>query len=130
MCVRRVFSSRWALGCMVVGVWVLPLALLAPTWAGRWGRFDLDAAVGSCSIMKDDQGRSPKEVLFVVAFLLPAAAIALCYARIFCISRRAAARAARPAAASAPGDAAKKKQQQQHANGHAPAANANTAPGE
>ncbi|KAK7790842.1 hypothetical protein R5R35_011227 [Gryllus longicercus] len=80
---------------MVVGVWVLPLALLAPTWAGRWGRFDLDAAVGSCSIMKDDQGRSPKEVLFVVAFLLPAAAIALCYARIFCISRRAAARATR-----------------------------------
>lgn len=113
---RRVFSSEWSLAAMVVCTWALPIALLAPTWAERWGSFGLDRHVGSCSILPDGHGRSPKQTLFVVAFAAPCAAIILCYARIFCISRQAARRAGTSRPSKEKG---KKKEKEQHKNGHA-----------
>lgn len=54
-----------------------------------WGKFELDREIGSCSIMPDENQRSPKEFLFIVAFVLPSFAIIVCYTRIFLIVRKA-----------------------------------------
>nr|XP_033331745.1 G-protein coupled receptor moody isoform X1 [Megalopta genalis] len=75
---------------MVVGIWLVAFGVLVVTWFESWGRFGLDTAIGSCSILPDVHGRSPKEFLFVVAFLIPCVAIVVCYARIFYIVRRTA----------------------------------------
>lgn len=41
-------------------------------------------------------GKSPKEFLFLMAFVLPCSAIVVCYARIFYIVRRAERKASEP----------------------------------
>ncbi|XP_046816319.1 G-protein coupled receptor moody isoform X3 [Vespa crabro] len=68
---------------------------LIVTWFGHWGRFGLDPAIGSCSILPDVHGRNPKEFLFVLAFLTPCVAIVVCYARIFYIVRKTASKSGR-----------------------------------
>lgn len=78
------------LGLMVLATWIGGFGALIPTWYGQWGRFGLDPTIGSCSILPDDNGRSPKEFLFVLAFVAPCLAIVICYARIFYIVRKTA----------------------------------------
>lgn len=75
---------------MVASTWACGFGALAATWFDSWGRFGLDRQIGSCSILPDHHGRSPKEFLFVVAFVLPCLAIVICYARIFYIVRKTA----------------------------------------
>jgi hypothetical protein len=75
---------------MVACTWVFGFGALIPTWFGKWGRFGLDARIGSCSILPDSQGYSPKEFLFIVAFIIPCLAIVVSYARIFYIVRKTA----------------------------------------
>lgn len=75
---------------MVASTWISGFGALAATWFEAWGRFGLDRRIGSCSILPDDRQRSPKEFLFVVAFVLPCLAIVVCYARIFYIVRKTA----------------------------------------
>ncbi|XP_011881763.1 PREDICTED: G-protein coupled receptor moody [Vollenhovia emeryi] len=77
---------------MVLAIWIIAFGLLIVTWVERFGRFGLDPAVGSCSILPDTNGRSPKEFLFVLAFLVPCLAIIICYARIFYIVRATASK--------------------------------------
>ncbi|KDR16982.1 G-protein coupled receptor moody, partial [Zootermopsis nevadensis] len=78
------------LGLMVACTWVFGFGALITTWFGKWGRFGLDTRIGSCSILPDSHGHSPKEFLFIVAFLIPCLAIVICYARIFYIVRKTA----------------------------------------
>ncbi|XP_052126966.1 G-protein coupled receptor moody-like [Frankliniella occidentalis] len=75
---------------MVGCTWVCGFGALVATWLGKWGRFGLDQHIGSCSILPDAHGRSPKEFLFITAFVIPCIAIAGCYARIFYIVRQTA----------------------------------------
>lgn len=75
---------------MVGCTWVCGFGALVATWLGKWGRFGLDPHIGSCSILPDSHGRSPKEFLFITAFVIPCIAIAGCYARIFYIVRQTA----------------------------------------
>lgn len=75
---------------MVTVTWVSGFGALVPTWLGKWGQFGLDATVGSCSILPDSVGRSPKEILFMGAFVVPCVSIVVCYARIFYIVRKTA----------------------------------------
>ncbi|XP_071564198.1 G-protein coupled receptor moody isoform X1 [Temnothorax nylanderi] len=77
---------------MVLAIWIIAFGLLIVTWFERFGRFGLDPAIGSCSILPDVNGRSPKEFLFVLAFLVPCLAIIVCYARIFNIVRETASK--------------------------------------
>lgn len=70
---------------------------MIPTWRGIWGKFGLDTAIGSCSILHDENDRSPKEFLFVLAFMVPCLCIVFCYARIFHLVRKAALRSREPA---------------------------------
>ncbi|XP_039293521.1 G-protein coupled receptor moody [Nilaparvata lugens] len=81
---------RQYLGMMVACTWVSGFGALVATWLGRWGRFGLDQQIGSCSILPDAQGRSPKQFLFMVAFVIPCICIVVCYAKIFYIVRRTA----------------------------------------
>lgn len=78
---------------MVAGTWLVTFSIMIPTWRGVWGRFGLDTSIGSCSILHDKYDRSPKEFLFIAAFMLPCVCIVICYARIFVLVRRAARRA-------------------------------------
>lgn len=75
---------------MVACTWIFGFGALIATWFGKWGKFGLDARIGSCSILPDSYGHSPKEFLFIVAFVIPCLAIVVCYARIFYIVRKTA----------------------------------------
>ncbi|KYN01392.1 PREDICTED: G-protein coupled receptor moody [Cyphomyrmex costatus] len=77
---------------MILAIWIIAFGLLIVTWFERFGRFGLDPAIGSCTILPDINGRSPKEFLFVLAFLIPCLAIIVCYARIFYIVRETASK--------------------------------------
>ncbi|SPP78250.1 G-protein coupled receptor moody [Drosophila guanche] len=88
----RIYQRRY-LALMVAGTWVLTFSIMIPTWRGVWGRFGLDTSIGSCSILHDQYDRSPKEFLFIAAFMLPCICIVICYARIFLLVRQAAIRA-------------------------------------
>ncbi|XP_029174175.1 G-protein coupled receptor moody [Nylanderia fulva] len=77
---------------MVLAIWIVAFGLLIVTWFEQFGRFGLDPAIGSCSILPDVNGRNPKEFLFILAFLIPCVAIIVCYARIFYIVRETAAK--------------------------------------
>ncbi|CAD0197873.1 unnamed protein product [Chrysodeixis includens] len=88
---------RQYLAVMVASTWAFSFGALIATWLEKWGRFGLDPTIGSCSILPDKNNRSPKEFLFVGAFMLPCLAIVICYARIFCIVREAARKSRAPA---------------------------------
>lgn len=75
---------------MVACTWIFGFGALIATWFGKWGKFGLDTRIGSCSILPDTDGHSPKEFLFIVAFVIPCLAIVVCYARIFYIVRNTA----------------------------------------
>uniref|UniRef100_A0ABD2XHM2 G-protein coupled receptors family 1 profile domain-containing protein n=1 Tax=Trichogramma kaykai TaxID=54128 RepID=A0ABD2XHM2_9HYME len=101
----KIYTPRNLL-CMVLSTWVGGFGALLPTTFGVWGRFGLDPAIGSCSILPDANGRTPKISLFVLAFVAPCLSIVVCYARIFHIVRRTALKSRRR-------DAEQQQQQQQ-----------------
>ncbi|KAK7070291.1 hypothetical protein SK128_019978, partial [Halocaridina rubra] len=84
--------TRTSIAIMVVATWVGAFGALVPTLLEFWGTFGLDPTIGSCTILPDAEGNSPKEFLFIFAFILPCLAICICYARIFCIVHRAYAK--------------------------------------
>ncbi|XP_073834639.1 G-protein coupled receptor moody [Musca autumnalis] len=92
----RIYQRRY-LALMVLGTWLLSFTIMIPTWRGVWGKFGLDISIGSCSILPDDNGHTPKEFLFVLAFMVPCLCIVFCYARIFYLVRKAAIRTRDPA---------------------------------
>ncbi|ODN01812.1 G-protein coupled receptor moody [Orchesella cincta] len=86
----RLYRTRY-LGVMILLIWLGSFGALVPTLLGVWGKFALDEEIGSCSILKGENGTSPKKFLFIIAFVLPCCAIIVCYARIFFIVRKATA---------------------------------------
>ncbi|XP_050344418.1 G-protein coupled receptor moody isoform X1 [Nymphalis io] len=68
---------------MIVFSWMFSYGMQIPTLLGVWGKFDYDPELGTCSIVPDDNGHSAKTALFVIAFIVPALLIFICYARIF-----------------------------------------------
>ncbi|XP_061386838.1 G-protein coupled receptor moody-like [Musca vetustissima] len=97
----RIYQRRY-LALMVLGTWLLSFTIMIPTWRGIWGKFGLDISIGSCSILPGDNGHTPKEFLFVLAFMVPCLCIVFCYARIFYLVRKAAIRTRDPASKSTP----------------------------
>jgi len=75
--------SRCNILLMVAGVWLFSFGLLVPPLLDVWGTLGLDPPTFSCTILKDDSGRSPKKFLFMFGFLLPCIAIIVCYSAIF-----------------------------------------------
>nr|XP_036218320.1 G-protein coupled receptor moody isoform X3 [Bactrocera oleae] len=87
----RIYQRRY-LALMIAGTWITAFSIMIPTWRGVWGRFGLDTSIGSCSILLDKNGHTPKEFLFIAAFLVPCICIVVCYARILYLVRKAAFR--------------------------------------
>ncbi|XP_038212699.1 G-protein coupled receptor moody-like [Zerene cesonia] len=83
----KMYKTR-NIGIMLVVIWMAAFSLLTPTALNKWGRFGLDVKIGSCSIIDDKNGQSPKKILFLSAFILPCVAIIICYTRIFFIVRK------------------------------------------
>ncbi|XP_063364887.1 G-protein coupled receptor moody [Cydia amplana] len=81
-CYGRVYR-KYNIALMIVFSWMFAYGMQIPTLIGIWGKFDYDKELGTCSILPDDNGRSSKTALFVIAFLVPALLILMCYARIF-----------------------------------------------
>ncbi|GAB0094314.1 protein trapped in endoderm-1 [Sergentomyia squamirostris] len=69
-------------------VWIVAFSLLIPPVLGVWGRMGLDEMTFSCTILPDDDGRSPKKVLFLVGFLIPCLVIIISYTCIYWTVRR------------------------------------------
>ncbi|XP_023945655.1 G-protein coupled receptor moody-like [Bicyclus anynana] len=84
----KLYKTR-NISIMLILIWAASIGVVIPTWFGKWGVFGLDTSIGSCSILRDQRGGSPKITLFLTAFILPCIAIILCYARIFFIVRKA-----------------------------------------
>lgn len=81
---------------MIASTWILALGALIPTYLEVWGRFSLDHIIGSCTIIPDENDRSPKKFLFIFAFVLPSVAIIGCYARILWIVRKTSKKSRTP----------------------------------
>ncbi|XP_053950123.1 G-protein coupled receptor moody [Anastrepha ludens] len=91
----RIYQRRY-LGLMIAGTWITAFSIMIPTWRGVWGRFGLDTTIGSCSILLDENGHTPKEFLFIAAFMVPCICIMVCYARILYLVRKTAFRHREP----------------------------------
>lgn len=50
---------------MVAGTWLAAFGTLIPTWRGKWGRFGLDASIGSCTIIPEN-GEFLVSLFFIV----------------------------------------------------------------
>ncbi|XP_060804284.1 G-protein coupled receptor moody isoform X1 [Amyelois transitella] len=74
---------KYNIALMIVFSWMFSYGMQIPTLVGVWGKFDYDPELGTCSIMPDDNNRTSKTALFVIAFIVPALLIFICYARIF-----------------------------------------------
>ncbi|XP_055693281.1 G-protein coupled receptor moody isoform X1 [Lutzomyia longipalpis] len=78
----RVYQRHWIVA-MILFCWIFSYGMQVPTLLGVWGAFGYDSNLGTCSILKDQYGRSSKTPLFVIAFVIPCLLIVLCYTRIF-----------------------------------------------
>ncbi|XP_003699065.3 protein trapped in endoderm-1-like, partial [Apis florea] len=63
----RVYKPKYLI-LMILGIWIAVFSVLIITWFESWGRFGLDVAIGSCSILPDINGQSPKEFFFSLLF--------------------------------------------------------------
>ncbi|XP_073946319.1 G-protein coupled receptor moody isoform X3 [Choristoneura fumiferana] len=81
-CYARVYN-KYNIALMIIFSWMFAYGMQIPTLIGKWGKFAYDTELGTCSIVPDDNGRTAKTALFVIAFIVPALLILLCYARIF-----------------------------------------------
>ncbi|XP_005179966.2 G-protein coupled receptor moody isoform X2 [Musca domestica] len=122
----RIYQRRY-LALMVLGTWLLSFTIMIPTWRGIWGKFGLDISIGSCSILPDNNGHTPKEFLFVLAFMVPCLCIVFCYARIFYLVRKAAFRTRDPASKASTAPASPPPATNIRPNESVPQLNANSA---
>ncbi|GBP41817.1 G-protein coupled receptor moody [Eumeta japonica] len=83
----RIYRKHY-IAMMIVFSWLFAYGMQIPTLLGVWGKFDYDTDLGTCSIVKDSNGRTSKTALFVIAFIVPAVLILICYARIFWVVHR------------------------------------------
>ncbi|KAJ0176022.1 hypothetical protein K1T71_008196 [Dendrolimus kikuchii] len=93
----KLYKKRYLI-IMIASTWLLAFGALVPTLLEVWGRFSLDHIIGSCTIIPDENDRTPKKFLFIFAFVLPSVAIIGCYARILWIVRKASKKSRKPMA--------------------------------
>jgi len=94
--------SRLNILFMISGVWIFSFGLLFPPLLELWGSLGLDPSTFSCTILRDENGRSPKKFLFLFGFLLPCIAIIVCYSAIFYRVRQSRLNVQKHMAASGP----------------------------
>lgn len=92
----KIYKKLW-IGVMIAFCWVFSYGMQLPTFLEVWGAFGYDSRLGTCSILKDSNGRSSKTALFIIAFLIPCLIIVGCYARIFWVVHKSEVRLRRHA---------------------------------
>ncbi|KAF5296922.1 hypothetical protein FQA39_LY12279 [Lamprigera yunnana] len=63
--------------------WGFSFIIMAPPLFGIWGKMGLNPSTFSCTILNDDDGHSPKKIIFLLGFVLPCIAITLSYSCIY-----------------------------------------------
>lgn len=66
--------------------------IFIPIWLEKWGRFGIDATIGYCAVLPDENGRSPAITLYLCGFVIPCFALIVCYGRIFFIVSKISAK--------------------------------------
>lgn len=92
----KVYKRLW-IGVMIGFCWLFSYGMQLPTFFKVWGAFGYDPNLRTCSILKDENGRSSKTPLFVIAFVIPCLIIVGCYARIFWVVHKSEVRLRRHA---------------------------------
>lgn len=82
----RIYTKA-KVACYITIIWLFSYGLQIPTFLGVWGTFGFDAKLGTCSIKKDENGKSSKTVLFAAGFAVPCIIIIICYAKIYLVVR-------------------------------------------
>ncbi|CAH1389966.1 unnamed protein product [Nezara viridula] len=93
----KIYKPLW-IGCMIAFCWALSFGMQIPTFLGYWGKYSYDHNLRTCSIMEDEWGRSSKQSLFLIAFVIPCLIIVGCYAKIFWVVHSSESRMRRHAA--------------------------------
>lgn len=78
----KIYKQHW-IGGMIAFCWLFAYGMQLPTLFGIWGVFGYDPKLGTCSIMNDENGKSSKTSLFMIAFVIPCIIIIGCYTKIF-----------------------------------------------
>lgn len=69
-------------------IWLFSYGLQIPTLLGKWGYYGMDEKLGTCSILKDENGNSSKTALYVIGFGLPSVTIIICYVKIYLVVKK------------------------------------------
>uniref|UniRef100_A0A182M4R5 G-protein coupled receptors family 1 profile domain-containing protein n=1 Tax=Anopheles culicifacies TaxID=139723 RepID=A0A182M4R5_9DIPT len=85
----KVYKTSWIM-VMIIACWLFSYGFQLPTLFGVWGKFGYNHQLGTCSILPDDEGRSSKTAMFIIAFIIPCIIIVICYSRIFCVVHNSA----------------------------------------
>ncbi|XP_049284937.1 G-protein coupled receptor moody isoform X1 [Anopheles funestus] len=80
----KVYKTSWIM-VMIIACWLFSYGFQLPTLFGVWGKFGYNPQLGTCSILPDDEGRTSKTAMFIIAFIIPCIIIVICYSRIFCV---------------------------------------------
>lgn len=75
---------------MIIFCWAFSYGLMSVPFFELWGRMGYKLQTFSCTILRDDNGRSPKKFLFILGFFLPMSTIIICYGWIFLHIKRQA----------------------------------------
>ena len=67
---HRIYTKT-NIALMIVGVWAFSFGIMVPPLAGIWGRLGEKKETFSCTILRDENNKSPKKFLMIFGFLLP-----------------------------------------------------------
>lgn len=82
-----VYTKR-NMAIMISLIWFFSILFLLPPLLGVWGKLGYDPDVGTCTILTED-GKSPKMIIYIIAFGLPSIVFPICYIRIYFVVRKA-----------------------------------------
>ncbi|XP_044256438.1 protein trapped in endoderm-1-like [Tribolium madens] len=74
--------SKVSIWLQLLCTWGFAFLIMLPSLLGVWGQLGLNPSTFSCTILEKD-GKSPKKILFLIAFVLPCVVIISSYSCIF-----------------------------------------------
>ncbi|KAJ3640020.1 hypothetical protein Zmor_003342 [Zophobas morio] len=74
--------SKTSIWLQLLCTWGFAFLIMLPSLLGVWGQLGLNPSTFSCTILEKD-GKSPKKILFLIAFVLPCVVIITSYSCIF-----------------------------------------------
>nr|XP_023011701.1 protein trapped in endoderm-1 [Leptinotarsa decemlineata] len=83
----NILYSKLSIWIQLICIWGIAFLLMVPPLLGIWGQMGLNPSTFSCTILKKN-GKSPKNMVFLVGFILPCAVIILAYSCIYCSVRK------------------------------------------